>query len=136
MRNLLYIFSSFVFWGCAATNSQPEKMLTYEDKETNKIFQIQYNSLLHVKVGSVIKNFYCSKSHWPETMVELSQYNPNYSYISKSDWASLLEDNVKFKVSTKSIRLTTPTTKVNSRITSIHGLPDCEKNISRVSFGR
>ena len=136
MRYLLVIFSSLIFFGCAVTDNQPEKMLTYEDKEDGKIFQIQYNSLLHLKVGSVIKNYYCENSHWPESMLELSQYSQNDDYISQQDWTSLLDDNVKFKIYSKSIRLTTPTTKVNSKITSKHGLPDCAKNISRVSFGR
>ena len=135
MRVLL-IFLSLTLISCTSVKNDKTK----EGEPDIELFRtsegvgtVSYNTFLHVRIGTAIKNFYCLNDRFPESTFELIEYGLTKSSIREKDWLSLTQNGVELVVK-DSLRLTTPKTKNNPEITSVHAVPDCVKNITRVSF--
>lgn len=129
----LFIFISVVLIGCSSVETDQGEPDIELFRTSEGVGTVSYNSFLHLMVGTAIKDFYCLNDRFPENISELVSYGLTQSSIPEKDWNTLTKKNVKLVVK-DSLRLTTPRTKKSSKITSIHAVPDCVKNITRVSF--
>lgn len=129
--SLLLVTTGLLVSACSSVNEGYRDVILFEGKGIKG--SVTYTSMFHLKTASVLKRFYCQHQRWPTGSEEFVVFGKTNSSISEDDWQLLRHPEVRFDVS-ESLLMTTPKTNKNREITSVHDVPDCVKNIKRVSF--
>lgn len=129
--HLVLLTASLLVSACSSVNEDYRDVTLFKGKGIKA--SVPYTSMFHLKTASVLKRFYCEHQRWPTGPEEFVVFGKTNSSISEDDWQLLRHPEVQFDVS-ESLLMTTPKTNKNREITSVHDVPDCVKNITRVSF--